>query len=42
MSILIQGIMGLVLSALYIKNDFCIKSTIFTHALWNFYVLFII
>ncbi len=40
-SIIIQGVGGFVLSAVYIKTKYSYWSSVFTHFLWNFSLLFL-
>lgn len=38
-NLLIQGVFGVILCILYVKNNFSVVSTMVVHALWNFLVL---
>jgi membrane protease YdiL (CAAX protease family) len=40
--ILVQGVMGILFSIVYIKNGFHYLSSVILHALWNFSVMFFI
>lgn len=40
--ILIQGVMGVIFSVLYIKNGHSLSSSIILHSLWNTFVIFIL
>lgn len=41
-SLLIQGVMGFVLSCLYIKNNYSYWSVVLLHSSWNSFYLFIL
>lgn len=41
-NMLIQGVAGLVLSAVYIRNGFSYWSSVSLHALWNFFLMYLL
>ena len=41
-SLPIQGVLGVVLAAIYIKNGYSYWSSVLLHAMWNAYVIFIL
>lgn len=41
-NVFIQGVLGLLFSYVYIKNDFSYKSAVLCHMLWNVFVIFIL